>query len=233
MKFSYPTTRFVFLTLLWIKAVYPHRLELRTRIFTGTSPTESGLSSMGGFRRGILSRGQWPVSPTSSPNGWAKPLWDRLTGSADWTVPKFVSVLLAGITLWFAWKAAERYVHPSIALVVVLCNLVQIVMPMRPQLFTFALLAVGAWLVTGWLSTEKQRHLLGYPIVMALWVNLHGGFVVGLVLICLTAIGLTLEAIEKGAIRSDKSLAFVWGIVVASLATRKTAAPGTRRSRPY
>ena len=127
---------------------------------------------------------------------------------------KFVSVLLAGITLWFAWKAAECYAHPAIALgLAVLCNLVQIVMPMRPQLVTFALLAVGAWLVTGWLSTEKRRYLIGYPIVMALWVNLHGGFVVGLVLIGLAAIGLTLEAFEKGAIRSDKSLAFVLSLI--------------------
>ena len=219
MKFRYPTTLFVFLTLLWIKAIYPAS--------SGIADTDFYWHLT--YGEWIIEHGRLPAGDTFSWTMAGEPyqltqwLGEAVMGQAyricglDGT--KFVSVLLAGITLWFAWKAAERYVHPSIALgLAVLCNLVQIVMPMRPQLFTFALLAVGAWLVTGWLSTEKQRHLLGYPIVMALWVNLHGGFVVGLVLICLTAIGLTLEAIEKGAIRSDKSLAFVWGIVVASLA---------------
>jgi len=58
----------------------------------------------------------------------------------------------------------------------------------RPQLLTTLLLAVCALLLTLYLRGQT-RALWPYPALMALWVNLHGGYVIGLVLLGLTVVG--------------------------------------------
>jgi hypothetical protein len=46
----------------------------------------------------------------------------------------------------------------------------------RPQVFS---LAMFAWLLTMLNSTGSPRRLLVVPVLMAVWVNLHGGWIVG------------------------------------------------------
>jgi hypothetical protein len=58
----------------------------------------------------------------------------------------------------------------------------------RPQLLTTLMLAVCALLLTLYLRGQT-RALWPYPLLMALWVNLHGGYVIGLVLLGLTVVG--------------------------------------------
>jgi len=58
----------------------------------------------------------------------------------------------------------------------------------RPQLLTTFLLAVCALLLTLYLRGQT-RALWPYPALMALWVNLHGGYIIGLVLLGLTVVG--------------------------------------------
>ena len=99
-----------------------------------------------------------------------------------------------------------------------MCNLVQIVTPMRPQLFSFALLAVATYLVVSFMDTRRVRYLAGYPLMMAAWVNLHGGFIVGLLLLGLMATGLTVEAVISRRIKDElRTLVAAWSIVGASL----------------
>src|SRR5688572_1602255 len=58
----------------------------------------------------------------------------------------------------------------------------------RPQIVTTLLLAVCALLLTLYLRGQT-RALWPFPLLMALWVNLHGGYVIGLVLLGLTVVG--------------------------------------------
>jgi hypothetical protein len=58
----------------------------------------------------------------------------------------------------------------------------------RPQLLTTLMLAVCALLLTLYLRGQT-RAIWPYPLLMALWVNLHGGYVIGLVLLGLTVVG--------------------------------------------
>lgn len=220
MRLRYPTTFFVFLLILWVKAIYP---------------ASSGIADTDFYWH--LTYGQWIIDHAALPVGdifsWTfkdQPyqltqwLGEAIMGLAyqidGLGGTKFLSVALAGVTIWFSWKAAARYVHPSVAFgLAAICNLVQIVSPMRPQLFTFALLSVGIWLITGWLEHRKNRVILCYPLMMMAWVNLHGGFIVGLILIGLAALGLSIESLSAKRIKTDRNhLLFIWGIVLVSLA---------------
>jgi len=108
-----------------------------------------------------------------------------------------LSVALAGIFIGFSYLSARRYVHPAVAMTLVgLCAITILLVPMRPQMFSFALLAVAAWMCLSWFDTRNFKYLLPYPFLIALWVNLHGGFIVGLGLLALIVIGLTLESMS-------------------------------------
>ena len=63
----------------------------------------------------------------------------------------------------------------------------------RPQMVTALLVAVTALLLTRYRQGDR-RALWPLPLMLALWVNLHGGYVMGLVLIGLTVVG---EAIAR------------------------------------
>lgn len=58
----------------------------------------------------------------------------------------------------------------------------------RPQMLTMLLLALFAFLLTRY-QAGVQRALWALPPLLALWVNLHGGYLIGLVLLGLTLIG--------------------------------------------
>lgn len=219
MKLHFPTTVLIFIAILWVKSIYP---------------ASSGIADTDFFWH--LTYGRWIVEHSAIPAGdifsWTftgQPyqltqwLGEAAMGFAynlgGLGGTKILSVILMGLTIGFAWLGARRYVHNSVAFgLAVLCNLVQIVTPMRPQLFSFTLLAIGAYLIVSYLETRRGRYLAAYPAMMALWVNLHGGFIVGMLLIGMLATGLTVEAILSKRLKaSARELALPWAIVVASM----------------
>ena len=222
MSIRFPATLLVFLFVLWFKAIYP---------------AASGIADADFFWH--IAYGRWIVEHLSLPGGdffswtfagepyvltqWAgEAIMGLAYNAAELDGTKMLSVALAAVTIGFAWLAAKRFLHTSMALgIAILCNLVQIVTPMRPQLFSFALLAIAAWMVTSFMATRRVRFLAAYPLMMALWVNLHGGFIIGLVLIGMTAFGMTTESWMQKRLREDRrTLIEVWGITgAATLAT--------------
>jgi hypothetical protein len=73
----------------------------------------------------------------------------------------------------------------------------------RPQTWTRCFLAVAALLVTVYRVRGRRRQLWLLPLLLAVWANLHGGFVIGLGFLALTTIGAALEALRA---RSDAEL---------------------------
>jgi hypothetical protein len=55
---------------------------------------------------------------------------------------------------------------------------------LRPQVFSFLLFSIFLWVLEGYRARRRDRLLL-LPLLMVLWVNLHGAFVLGLGLIAL------------------------------------------------
>ena len=62
----------------------------------------------------------------------------------------------------------------------------------RPQMFTFVFASLFLWLLER--AERRHRLLLWIPPLFLLWLNLHGGFALGPVLLFLYAGGLALEA---------------------------------------
>jgi hypothetical protein len=88
--------------------------------------------------------------------------------------------IVAGV-LWLLWSALPRHHHfNSIVLSTAALGIFLRAHPIRPQLlslFMFAIVGLALY------RAEKQRSLrplLVIPPVMALWVNFHGGWIVGL-----------------------------------------------------
>jgi hypothetical protein len=61
----------------------------------------------------------------------------------------------------------------------------------RPQAFTALALAILLWLLSRYKLCGERRALWGVPPLLALWVNLHGGYVIGLVVLGLACLGET------------------------------------------
>jgi hypothetical protein len=87
----------------------------------------------------------------------------------------------------------------------------------RPQGLTALLIAVCALLLTRYQLLGQRRALWAIPPLMALWVNLHGGYLLGLLLVGLTIVG---EAMARPLGRPAAPLRPL--LVVAALATGAT-----------
>ena len=219
MRIRYPTTLALFLGVLWVKAIYP---------------PASGIADTDFYWH--LTYGRWIVEHIAIPAGdifswtfYGQPyqltqwLGEAAMGLAyniaGQSGTKALSVALAGITIGFAWLGARRYVDSLTALwLAILCNLVQVVTPMRPQLFTFAALSVSTYLLVSFAQTRRLRYLFCFPFLMCAWVNLHGGFIVGLGLLGLFALGRTVESAKAKLLAKDAhDLAALWLTLAASL----------------
>ena len=211
MRIPFPATLAAFLAALWVKAIYP---------------PASGIADTDFYWH--IAYGQWILAHGALPAGdvfsWSMPgapyrltqwLGETLMGASfnAWGLhgTKALSVLLAAVTIGFSWLAARRFVHTSTALgIALVCNLVTLVTPMRPQLFTFALLSVLAWIDAEWMSGGRRGLAFLLVPIMALWVNLHGGYVVGIGFLGLTCAGLWFEA-WQGRTLHDRHL---WGFTL-------------------
>jgi len=85
----------------------------------------------------------------------------------------------------------------------------------RPQTFTALFVALQGWLYTRYRKGEG-RALWALPPLYVLWVNLHGGFIMGLALLGLSVAGNAVDAWRGRASGPLKPLLAVMGISVAA-----------------
>ena len=110
-------------------------------------------------------------------------------------------VVFAGLTalaFWIAFKRSES--HPLIGGLATLIG-VWTVLPtigVRPRVFTLLLSSVYLALLDRYVRKGDRRAIWWLVPLMILWVNLHGGFLIGLVLIALTIVGIPLDAWSMG-----------------------------------
>jgi hypothetical protein len=125
-----------------------------------------------------------------------------------------LSILMAMV-----WIARRHEVHLLAAwatMLLVAANL-QAFFPLRPQLFSFGLFALTLFLLdrafSEWHNGQKinWRWLVALPVVFAIWVNAHGGFVLGL---CIAGAFLGGRIVDLLRIRRTRSLPQVLTLTV-------------------
>jgi hypothetical protein len=86
---------------------------------------------------------------------------------------------------------------------------------MRPQLF--GLVGFPVVLYACALIVNRRQPLLWLPPVMCLWANLHGSFLMGLVILCLLACSLSVTRSQLYAVGGSHAVARTWLLFVLSL----------------
>jgi hypothetical protein len=117
---------------------------------------------------------------------------------------------MMGLLVWLCWRECGSLMLSGGVGVFTFFGLWQLLI-IRPQ--TFSLLFFVALIVVLELAERKRRWLVVPPLIMALWVNVHGGFPVGLALIGCYALAAGIEATwERGreVVRDGK----VWALTI-------------------
>jgi hypothetical protein len=114
----------------------------------------------------------------------------------------FMFALLATVALWLVFRRSHahplvRYFGILLGTCVVLPNL-----GVRPRIFSLLFTSIFLTLLTDYSADRKTRAIWWLVPLMVLWVNLHGGFIIGLLLIVLTLVGIILDAWSEGRKKS-------------------------------
>lgn len=111
----------------------------------------------------------------------------------------FIFAILTVIAFWLVFKRA-RNCHPLIAGLATLLGVASVLptIGVRPRVFTLLLASLFLSVLTDYARKGHGRAIWFLVPLMALWVNLHGGFLIGLAIIVATIIGIPLDAWATG-----------------------------------
>ena len=128
-------------------------------------------------------------------------------------------IALAGAGIFAALRRRGLSPLPALALTLLGLPLTAVTWTARAQLFTLVLALWWSEHLWRYLRDGNIRRLWALPPVLALWANLHGGFIVGLLLLATTSAVLWLAPAARG-MASLKALALTLGAcLLAPLAT--------------
>lgn len=174
---------FVFVACLYPIAVTDFWWQARTGeiiVRTGRIPTRDELS--------------W----TAAGNPWVVHEWLTevlfywlLTATPRWSLLLYkagLACVACGLVLGRAWRRSGSAPF-SIAATALAALVVRNFADLRPQMLTFVLLAGALWALDEYRRGNARRLPWLLPPVFALWANLHGGVVVGLLLLTLWTVG--------------------------------------------
>lgn len=135
-----------------------------------------------------------PFSYTFQGKPWALHEWlfeVGLYGAFAWLGPsgvKLLTAVLGTLSLYIVFRAANRLLGAStLALALAIMHLTVLAggfVP-RPQLLTYVLFAALVHLLIAFKYFGEDRRLWLIPPLLVLWVNVHGGYIVGVVLLAL------------------------------------------------
>lgn len=110
----------------------------------------------------------------------------------------FLFAILTALAFWIAFRRSDC--HPIVGGFATLLGVLTVLptVGVRPRVFTLLLTSVFLALLTRYARCGKGRAIWWLVPLMALWVNLHGGFLIGLVLVGLTVVGIPLDAWAAG-----------------------------------
>lgn len=131
----------------------------------------------------------------------------------------FTFAVLVVFAFWLVTRRLGG--HPFVTAPAVLLGVWSILptIGVRPRVFTLLFTAAYLALLNSFRRDEKNRHIWLTVPMMAVWVNLHGGFLIGLVLIGFGIAGLLLDTlIEKQSIKGIRTRLRTLSLVLVTCA---------------
>jgi hypothetical protein len=147
-----------------------------------------------------------------------------------------LALLLAAIvTAAFALVYRQCDGRPFVAAFVTLLAVVasSVIWAVRPQIISFLLAAIIAYLLDGYRRTGKSRWLWPIPVLVVLWVNCHAGFVIAFILMGCYLAGAILERITHGRDATLKARLAPLAVVMLVSLPAVLLNPNTVKMIPY
>ena len=151
--------------------------------------------------------------PWISTQWLAQVMFAKTYGWFGWSGPVVLSAGAIAATFTLLAKYLTRYLRESTALVFIAAALALTVPHLLARPHVLAMPVMVAW-VGGLIAAADRRGAPSFRLLplMALWANLHGGFVFGLVLVAPIA----LDAVWSAEAKARRSLAVRWSVFAAA-----------------
>ena len=136
---------------------------------------------------------------------------------------KSFSVALTLSALYLSYRISRELSSVRITTVVMLLLVPLLIAPFlspRPQLFSYLFFSYYLYGLLSFKYFHKVQYLYTFPLVMILWVNLHGGYIVGIALLFFFALTEFLSnfLIPENIKKKRTALLLPFGIALLSLA---------------
>ena len=116
-------------------------------------------------------------------HGWlAQIFWYGLYALGGWAAMALAVAGLVTVAFWLVWKQIEANVFVAAFSMILGAIVSSVIWAARPQLISFVLTALVAYLLHRF-KRHDGKLLPWLPLVMLLWVNIHGGFAIGFILV--------------------------------------------------
>ncbi len=134
-----------------------------------------------------------PFSHTREGQLWMYPklgqvFWYGLYAVGGWATVALAVALLATVAFWLVWQQIEANVFVGAFSMALGAIVSSVIWAARPQMFSFVLTALVAYLLHRF-KRHNGNLLPWIPLIMALRVNIHGGFAIGFMLMLAYLVG--------------------------------------------
>lgn len=122
-------------------------------------------------------------------HGWlAQLFWYGLYALGGWPALSLGLAALVTASFWLVWMQVEGNVFTAAFSTVLGAMVSSVVWTARPQMVSFFLTALTAWLLHRF-KRQNGRLLPWLPLIMLVWANVHGGYAIGFMLLLAYLVG--------------------------------------------
>jgi hypothetical protein len=124
-------------------------------------------------------------------HGWlAQIFWYGLFALGGWPGLSLGLAVLVTLTFWLVWQVTPGNLYVRAFTMVMGASTSAVIWAARPQMVSFLLAGLLLFLLEKY-KREGWRWIYALPLVMLLWVNIHGGYAIGFMLLGVYVVGET------------------------------------------
>ncbi|HXV42621.1 MAG TPA: hypothetical protein VEC96_06130 [Anaerolineae bacterium] len=124
-------------------------------------------------------------------HGWlAQIFWYGLFALGGWFGLSLGLALLVTVTFWLVWQITPGNLYLRAFVMVLGAITSAVIWVARPQMVSFLLAGLVLFLLEKY-KREGRRWIYAFPVIMLLWVNIHGGYAIAFMLLGVYIVGET------------------------------------------